>query len=406
MTQKFPEIDLEQFDIDPKRGFLPNPDPLEKLPQMERTSKWEKIAGDLPKLLAAGKAREVLEKLTHDRLFFDNPNNMPFWDSLRNHQLHRAMLLFSFFGHAYVWGGLGEEPTNSLPKGIAVPWHQIAKELGRPPVLSYASYALHNWKRINPAEPIELGNITLLQNFFGGLDEEWFILVHVDIEAKAGLIPNTTIQALKAVFEDNPKELEKHLVAIGRCQKSVYQTLLRMTDHCDPYIYYNRVRPCIHGWKDNPSLPNGLIYEGVEEYHGVSQQFRGETGAQSSIFPLLDAFLGVEHAKDKFWRYLQEMRIYMPPGHHAFVETVEKINQENVSLRKYVLDRKASHPSLWEAFHICLEWAEHFRSQHKWFAEEYIQKQVARSHNPTDVGTGGTPFIPYLEKHQKETLII
>ena len=34
--------------------------------------------------------------------------------------------------------------------------------------------------------PIELGNIALLQNFLGGMDEEWFILVHVDIEARAG----------------------------------------------------------------------------------------------------------------------------------------------------------------------------------------------------------------------------
>ena len=53
-------------------------------------------------------------------------------------------------------------------------------------MLSYASYALDNWRRLDPASPIELGNIALLQNFLGGLDEEWFVLVHVDIEAKAG----------------------------------------------------------------------------------------------------------------------------------------------------------------------------------------------------------------------------
>jgi len=43
-------------------------------------------------------------------------------------------------------------------------------------------------------------------------------------------------------------------------------TLLRMKERCDPYVYYNRVRPYIHGWKNSPTLPNGLAYEGVEFY--------------------------------------------------------------------------------------------------------------------------------------------
>ena len=56
-------------------------------------------------------------------------------------------------------------------------------------------------------------------------------------------------------------------------------TLRRMPEFCDPYIYYHRVRPYIHGWKNNPAVPNGVIYDGVEFYHGKPMQFRGETGA-------------------------------------------------------------------------------------------------------------------------------
>ena len=93
------------------------------------------------------------------------------------------MMLLSYLGHAYVWGG--GAPVDRLPAALAVPWHTIANRLGRPPVLSYASYALHNWRRIDPNGPIALGNIALQQNFLGGQDEEWFILVHVDIEAHA-----------------------------------------------------------------------------------------------------------------------------------------------------------------------------------------------------------------------------
>ena len=78
---------------------------------------------------------------------------------------------------------------------------------------------------------------------------------------------------------------------------AMYTTLRRMPEWCEPFIYH-RVRPYIHGWKNHPDLPEGVIYEGVEAYGGKPQQFRGETGAQSSIVPALDAMLGVGHKED------------------------------------------------------------------------------------------------------------
>src|SRR5712692_8396339 len=71
-------------------------------------------------------------------------------------QLERAMLLLSYFGHAYVWAE--EQPASHIPASIAAPWYAVAQRLGRPPVLSYASYALQNWRRLDPTGPIALGN--------------------------------------------------------------------------------------------------------------------------------------------------------------------------------------------------------------------------------------------------------
>ncbi|MBI3304263.1 MAG: hypothetical protein HYZ72_19535, partial [Deltaproteobacteria bacterium] len=164
-------IDLETFHVDPQRGFLPSPDPLDRLPPA--FARWEEIARDLPKLLVAGRLRPVLEQLPIMKVStLQDPA-----------QLDRAMLLLSYFGHGYVWAE--EEPARRIPAGVAVPWYAVARRLGRPPVLSYASYALHNWRRLDPQGPVALGNSALLQNFLAGLDEEWFVLVHVDIEAKA-----------------------------------------------------------------------------------------------------------------------------------------------------------------------------------------------------------------------------
>jgi indoleamine 2,3-dioxygenase len=171
-----------------------------------------------------------------------------------------------------------------------------------------------------------------------------------------------------------------------------------MPEHCDPYIYYHRVRPYIHGWKNHPDLPAGLIYEGVTAYDGRPQQFRGETGAQSSIVPSLDAVLAVTYQEDALSLYLQEMRTYMPPAHRAFIESLERRS----SVRPFV--QCCARPSLTSAYNACAEAVENFRSLHLEYAAKYIFHQAQTdSKNPHAVGTGGTPFMQYLKKHRDET---
>ena len=44
--------------------------------------------------------------------------------------------------------------------------------LARRPILTYASFNLHNWVRIDEHSPIVLGNTRRIHNFLGGMDEE------------------------------------------------------------------------------------------------------------------------------------------------------------------------------------------------------------------------------------------
>ena len=272
------------------------------------------------------------------------------------------------------------------------------KNQGRPPILSYASYCLDNWFLIDPDEPISLENVGLINNFLGGVDEDWFVTIHVCIENAAAdaIAACAEISMLETdAPEDKSIQLLKRIII---SMKKVNEIFARMPEKCDPYIYYHRVRPFIFGTKDNPDLKNGLIYKG--EFESKPQFFRGETGAQSSIIPSLDGALQITHTKDHLRHYLNEMREYMPPKHREFMEVLEK----NSQIKKIIKGSK----KLTSLYNDCLEEIRAFRAMHLEYAGTYIFKQ-AQIKNPfgrggsTITGTGGTPFMAYLKKHRDET---
>ena len=372
--------------VHPERGFLPAPDPLRELPA--GFAAWEERAHELGRLIVAGRARRAIEWL-------------PLLDAAALHdgpELRRAMLLLSFLGHAYVWGG--SEPAARIPDVLAVPWALVAERLGRPPILSYASYALDNWRRLDRDGPFDLGNLALLQNFTGGADEDWFVLVHVAIEAAAAPALGALAPAQGAAAAGDAAKLEEQLECVARSLESMRGLLGRMPEWCDPAVYYRRVRPWIHGWQDQPALPEGVLYDGVASFAGRPQRLRGETGAQSAIVPALDAALGVSHADDPLRAYLQDLRAYHPPAQRAFVEELEA----GPSIRACVAAHREVSPSLLRAYRACLTELARFRSLHLEYAARYVHEQrESGPANPTGIGTGGTPFMPYLKKHRDET---
>ncbi|HJS66868.1 MAG TPA: hypothetical protein VJ760_06005, partial [Nitrospiraceae bacterium] len=255
-------LNLSDYEISPEQGFLPK-DPPESLPALPGLNH---LGHELPKLLSARTVRQFIDE--QHQLLLSIPST---WGT---EEYRAAMRILSFVGHAYVWE-VPDQPTAKLPPQLAQPWYEVAKRLGRPPVLSYASYALDNWRRLDRAKPVQLDNIVLLQNFLGGLDEEWFVVVHIQIEREAGPGLAGLLRAMKGAANDRKDDILLGLTTLASAQTAMRETLLRMKERCDPYVYYNRVRPYIHGWKNSPALPNGLAYEGVESYAGQPQQFRG-----------------------------------------------------------------------------------------------------------------------------------
>jgi indoleamine 2,3-dioxygenase len=366
----------------------------------------EKIANDLPKLLPAQRLRKELIDFSCDVLLpYCLSSQVSHVVNYYTHDLRvlkRTKLIFDYLGQAYVWGQ--NPPAQSVPIGFAEFWCEVSDNVGMPAILSYDHYASNNWRRFDQDQPVQLGNIAILQNFLGGLDEDGFILIHVDIEARIGLIPAAIISALQAVHQQDAVRLEAALAIIADGLEQAYQTLLRMPEYCDEYIYYTRVRPYIHGWKNNPALPDGLIYDGVPRWQNKPQKKLGESGAQSGLGPSVVALLDIRHTQTKFTPYLKEMRMYMPPNQRHFVETIEMFAYNGCSVLEFIAERRTSHPSLYDAHRNCRQGFYRFRKKHYEYAAGYINKQ-AQQHagNPTAVGTAGTPFMTSLKQLLDET---
>ena len=372
--------------------FLPSKDPLIKYKTTSKSLNLiSEISEQLPKLLLTGSVQHTINKLKNNDLSVDKviANN-----DLR--EIRLAMVHMSFIAHSFIWGS--ETPSKILPEVIAKPWVKLSKILGRPPILSYESYCLDNWYRLNKKDDICLENVGLHTNFLGGVDEDWFVTIHVCIEDAAGDAIKAATKLAKLNEKHSVNDFSIHLRAIIKSLRKVNAIFSRMPEKCDPYVYYHRVRPFIFGTKDNPDLRKGLIYQ--SQFDNKPQFFRGETGAQSSIMPFLDGALGIYHTQDHLRHYLNEMRDYMPPEHRNAIEHVE-----NISNAKALIHESKK---LINEYNKCLEEIRIFRAQHLEFAATYIHKQ-SQIKNPfgrggsTITGTGGTPFMRYLKKHRDET---
>lgn len=377
---------LEDFGLSAARGYLSTYE-IDEVSLPDSFDEMLDAAAQLSDIITTGRTRHWLKQVGH-------PDMANFLASATDEQVRTAMVHYSFLVQAYVWGE-AEAPT-SLPANLAIPMCAIGDHLGLPPLLPYSGYVLDNWYRLDKTAPIGLDNIGMYQNFLGGQDENWFVLVHVAIEAEAGRALELATQLVDAAAEQDAAKVEQLLTDMNSVWDAINAHFDRMPERCDPYVYFQRVRPYIHGWKNNPATPEGLIYEGVAKYDGKPQAFRGQTGSQSSIVPAMDGLFQVVHESDPLREFLDELHQYRPPKHRAFIEAVRDAS----TLRDFA---KTQNQSLKDAFNACVEQVARFRTRHLEYAASYINKQAASgAGNDTDVGTGGTPFMKYLKKHRDE----
>lgn len=311
---------------------------------------------------------------------------------------------------------------------------------------------LWNWKPIFLDEMIDnLENLSTINTFTGSLDESWFYLVSVAIEARGAPIIPMMLDAIAAARHNDSRVVTECLRTFAERLDELGTLLHRMYDNCDPHVFYHRIRPFLAGSKNmtEAGLPNGVLFDTgspTDEY----VQFSGGSNAQSSIIQFFDLVLGVEHrptgerapgnyssvsasdsegsspSRPPTHNFIKEMRTYMPGPHRRFLEHVASV----ANIREYV-DAHRSNRALCTAFDACLAMLRAFRDKHIQMVSRYIilKSRESKSHerSPSDRkpsgrlnlatssvgvadsrkkklrGTGGTALIPFLKQARDET---
>jgi indoleamine 2,3-dioxygenase len=287
---------------------------------------------------------------------------------------------------AHVWGGT--EPDFILPRNIAVPLIALSQRLGRPPIVMHATLVLNNWRRLDPARPLALDNIDTQFTFTGSFDEKWFYLATLGVELAGAPAIVTLTEAVAASQRGDDTTLARHLAALETGIKAMSAALMRLTDRCDPYVFYNRIRPYLAGWP-----APGITYAGT----GLPPQvWAGGSAAQSSLLQSIDAALGIRHEHAHTRDFLNAMLQYMPPQHRAFVAALRDAS----SIRTRAETGTAA---LRDAYNACIAGTDEFRRKHIGMTSQYIVKQASTHVGPGTTGTGGTDFVEFLRESRIET---
>lgn len=435
---------LSDYGIDPQRGFLPPELPLTSLPD-PYYAKWETTLEKVQALILSRRIRTVVQRL-------------PILSTGYLHteaEWQRAYVVLTFLLHAYVWGG--DVPEEIIPPALSIPLLEVCEHLDMPPVATYAAVCLWNYKPIFADEPVDdLENLAVINTLTGSTDEQWFYLVSVAIEARGAPMLPLMLEAVAAARRGDSAVVTSCLQELAQCITEITVIMQRLYEHCDPHVFYHKVRPFLAGSKNmgDAGLPRGVMFDvgtGVTEF----RQYGGGSNAQSSLVQFFDIVLGIEHRPTGVGRagvgaaaatqsdsegvapkprhnFIQEMREYMPHDHRRFLEHVGSVS----NIREYV-DTHRSDKALCLAYDASLAMLRDLRDKHIQVVSRYIivksreqrRNSLSTPHPPMSSttststttrpvvnlanvksgnnkklrGTGGTALIPFLKQARDET---
>uniref|UniRef100_A0A3B3S457 Indoleamine 2,3-dioxygenase 1 n=1 Tax=Paramormyrops kingsleyae TaxID=1676925 RepID=A0A3B3S457_9TELE len=344
---------LSAYHVSEECGFI-LPAPQTELPTYYRP--WMDIARSVPQLVQSHTLRSHVHQ-------------MPLLEShfLEGHrELRLAHLALSTMTMGYVWQAGEHGTVKVLPRNLAVPFWDVSQRLGLPPILTHADGVLANWRKKNPEGEI-LWKAELRDAARG-----------YGVTSSGGHVFQAIPKVIDGVWAGDSVGVSQALEEIAEALHSMTEALKLMHEYVNPDVFYGIMRIYLSGWKDNPSMREGLVYEGVQE---EPMEFSGGSAAQSSLLHCFDELLGVQHEEQS--AFLSRMREYMPPAHRQLIRDIAA----SPSLRHFVQDR-AGGPLL-DSYHRCVSRLLVLRNYHIKIVGRFITVPAAQARQLRSQGTPG-----------------
>lgn len=345
---------LDSYHVSEEFGFI-LPQPLEELPPYYQP--WMDIALRVPELVHSHELRSCI-------------NRMPMLSSeflQRHRELRLAHLALSVMTMGYVWQEGENDTVEVLPRNLAVPFWEVSQRLGLPPILVHADAVLANWRKRDPQGPFDMENLELLFSLPGGDSTRGFFMVTLLVELAAVPALKSIPTVINGVRCGDIEGVTKALDTISKSLQDMTDALKLMHVYVEPSVFYGIMRIYLSGWKDNPSMPKGLVYEGVQR---EPMEYSGGSAAESSLLHCFDELLGVKHEGNS-GAFLTRMRNYMPPAHNQMIQDISM----QPSLRNFVEEQPSE--QLKQAFELCVTKLVALRSYHLNIVSRFITVPAA-----------------------------
>jgi indoleamine 2,3-dioxygenase len=177
-----------------------------------------------------------------------------------------------------------------------VPFLKVSDHFELPPVATYAALNLWNFTCVSDDDFTNLDSLKALHTFSGTEDESWFYVLSVAVEAQGARTIPMMLRAMEAVKHRDYNTVASALDQMAACIRQLTRLLDRMSEKCDPMVFYHQIRPFLAGTKNMGAagLPNGVFYD---EGDGIGRwrELRGGSNGQSSLIQFFDLILGIDH---------------------------------------------------------------------------------------------------------------
>ena len=382
------------FNVSSAYGFLPIKAPLKYLPEeysclqetINKLHVYQNYTNDTENKGILGIPDEIVEKV----------NIIPDYSTSIQAESDPFVLQALFRAYAFITSGYTLEQSYQeylksgnygkarqlLPKNIAQPFVLVSKKLDVHPWMDYHyGYSLGNYVKNDPEGDLHWKNLDMACKFTGTPDEIGFIMVHVYINEMSPKLVESVTEYGRSVTIDSLKKCGEHLQEINRRRRDMWSA--------SRHERYNDFRVFIMGIKGNDSIfGQGLTYEGC--FNDEPQQYRGQTGAQDNIIPMMDIFTGIVdyYPDNKLTEYLLDLRTYRPTCIQNYLSDLRNYYKEKPLFKQLI--EAGSYEGLVYLLKIVDE-VYLFRNGHWQFVQKYIMSNTKYA-----FATGGTPITSWL----------